>query len=382
MTTKTPAQPKTGMGQFLGNWDPLESDLTTEIVSATIKRQIKNILKSYTGWYDPFSELLQNALDAVEARRLRTTGAYEPKIWIRIDLKANRLSVTDNGIGFAEDQFKSFLAPNVSFKKDNTRGNKGVGATYLAYGFNFVQIGTRTPEFEFIGSMKNGREWVEDESGTEIRPKIIKDSESLHPVFDKIDQGSTFTLGFDGRFVRPKKLNWLSANNAEQWDAVLRIKSPLGGIYLGASCPLTSCELEVIDEAGNSSAKLIKQPEYLYPHTVISTCKQLDEIQSKQVELISSGKDASKMPDSFKKLNGIYNQWDVSAFASKDGMFKGTLDAKDLELVTQYKVSCYGFFCYSTDIWDTYNDQVLKIRKGERILRGGLQLATNTHATR
>ena len=39
------------------NWDPLEENLTSELVSATIKRQIKNILKSYTGWFDPFSEL-------------------------------------------------------------------------------------------------------------------------------------------------------------------------------------------------------------------------------------------------------------------------------------------------------------------------------------
>src|SRR5687768_1766492 len=128
------------MRQFLNNWDPLESNLATEIVSATIKRQIKNILKSYTGWYDPFSELIQNALDAVETRKRRTKSEYNPRIWIRIDLQKNQLSVTDNGIGFAEDQFKSFLAPNVSFKKDNTRGNKGVGATYLAYGFNQVQI--------------------------------------------------------------------------------------------------------------------------------------------------------------------------------------------------------------------------------------------------
>jgi hypothetical protein len=40
-------------------------------------------------------------------------------------------------------------------------------------------------------------------------------------------------------------------------------------------------------------------------------------------------------------------------------------------------VSCYGFFCYSTEIWDRFNDEVLGLRKGNRILRGGLQLATN-----
>jgi hypothetical protein len=48
-----------------------------------------------------------------------------------------------------------------------------------------------------------------------------------------------------------------------------------------------------------------------------------------------------------------------------------------VELAKQYRIFCYGFFGYSTEIWDFYNDTVLKVRKGERVLRGGLQLATN-----
>lgn len=115
----------------LNNWDPLEaSSLPMEFYGVTLKRQIKNILKSYTGWFDPLSELIQNALDAVE----KSLGKTVPTIWIDINLQENSICVTDNGVGFSEDQFKSFLAPNVSFKEQNDRGNKGVGATYL--GFN------------------------------------------------------------------------------------------------------------------------------------------------------------------------------------------------------------------------------------------------------
>jgi hypothetical protein len=50
-------------------WDPLEEKPTTELVGAAIKRQIKNILKSYTGYYDLFSELIQNSLDALDERK-------------------------------------------------------------------------------------------------------------------------------------------------------------------------------------------------------------------------------------------------------------------------------------------------------------------------
>ncbi|WP_198389217.1 hypothetical protein [Sinorhizobium meliloti] len=52
-------------------WDPLDAANSTdlEILTAAKKREIKNILKSYVGTYDPMSELLQNAMDAVEKRQ-------------------------------------------------------------------------------------------------------------------------------------------------------------------------------------------------------------------------------------------------------------------------------------------------------------------------
>ena len=110
-------------------WDPLETTLSPELLSASIKRQIKNILKSYTGWFDPLSELIQNALDAVDNRKQKEPN-YTPSIWLEINFKKNTISVTDNGVGFSEDQFKSFLAPNISFKKQDNRGNKGNKTVY------------------------------------------------------------------------------------------------------------------------------------------------------------------------------------------------------------------------------------------------------------
>jgi len=356
-------------------WDPLEEKFSPELVSSTLKRQIKNILKSYTGWYDPLSELIQNALDAVDNRK-RVQTKYKSKIWIKIDLKENSICVTDNGIGFTEDQFKSFLAPNVSFKKQDDRGNKGVGATYLAYGFNFLQIGTKTPDFSFVGTMKDGREWVEDDSGTKTRPKIRK-SKVIHKMFDKVDRGSTFVLKLVGDFIRPRDLKWVGANTADQWEVVLRIKTPLGGIYFTKECLLSTCYLTVVDENGVITEKNVTDCEYIYPHTDISTCKELNSIKKKQQELIAKGKDGSRLPDSCYKLNGLYNYWTNQDITSRDGEFKGILDKHEKKLAQKHKLSVYGFFCYSTEIWDKHNDDKIGLRKGARILKGGLQLATN-----
>ncbi len=358
----------------LENWDPLETDLSPELVSSTIKRQIKNILKSYTGWFDPFCELIQNALDAVDKRK-KLNGEFTPIIWIRIDLKENIICVTDNGVGFLEDQFRSFLAPNVTFKKQNDRGNKGVGATYLAYGFNFLQIGTKTPDFSFVGTIKDGREWVEDE-GTRTRPKI-QQSKVIHDVFNMIDQGTTFSLKLAGDFIYPKNLKWVGATNADQWEVVLKIKTPLGGVYFDRQCLLAKCCLTVVDENSITTDKDITDCEYLYPHKVISICKELRDIRKIQQKLISKGKDGSVLPAGCYRLNGLYNLWTYNDIVSDESEFKGEFSDKEKKLAEKYKLSLYGYFCYSTDIWDKYNDDFVGIRKGQRILKGGLQLAAN-----
>ena len=104
-------------------WDPLDianrSDL--EILTAAEKREIKNILKSYVGTYDPMSELIQNAMDAVEKRQA-ADPTFTPKLDIVIDLAENSFQVIDNGTGFDREQFRAFMAPNISFKKEATIG--------------------------------------------------------------------------------------------------------------------------------------------------------------------------------------------------------------------------------------------------------------------
>ena len=80
------------------SWDPLAEknvEISPEIYASTLKRQIQNIIKSYTGWFDPLSELIQNALDAVDERKGKDKH-YSPRLWIEINLKENWVCVTDN----------------------------------------------------------------------------------------------------------------------------------------------------------------------------------------------------------------------------------------------------------------------------------------------
>lgn len=87
--------------------------------------------KSYVGFFDPFAELIQNGMDAVDTRRRELDGKCRKHISVAINLKDNSITTTDWGVGFQSDQFKTFLCPNISFKDGLlSRGKKGVGATY------------------------------------------------------------------------------------------------------------------------------------------------------------------------------------------------------------------------------------------------------------
>ncbi len=147
-------------------FDPLKykSLADNDVAIIALKREIREILGSYVGWYDPFCELIQNSLDSLELRKNSEGDKYEPRLNINIDLKDQVISITDNGVGLTQAQFNQFLVPFFSFKSGKTRGHKGVGATYLAYGFNYIQVATKSDGFSACGKMVNARKWLYDEN--------------------------------------------------------------------------------------------------------------------------------------------------------------------------------------------------------------------------
>jgi len=359
-------------------WDPLvDTSEVNEIISAAKRRQMQNIIKSYTGYYDPISELIQNALDAVDTRTELDEKFDDPTIWIEINLKENYFTIMDNGIGFSEDELTFFLKPDISFKtKGNTRGNKGVGSSYLAYGFNHLEIGTKRQDFHFFGIIKNGREWVEDSSNATPRPKV-KPLENLPPMLEKIEQGSIFTLKFVGQNIRPKDLSWIQADNATKWIGVLRILTPLGGIYLDGNIPKTKCIVSVISTDGKKTEESVDPCEYLYPHRVIPSSANLGEIIKTQEKLVQEGKDPlHDLQTGYKQLDGIYEVWTADSILKKETSFNPQLSDRDKAILLMLNPTIYGFFSYSVNVWDYVNDKALSLRPGGRILRGGLQMAT------
>lgn len=352
--------------------DPLEDspELSDSHKIDSKRREIKNIIKSYVGMFDVFSETIQNALDSIE--RMQKNSSDRGEITIEIDLDRNTFTITDNGTGFSELELKKFLAPNVSFNKGpnlGTRGNKGVGATYLAFGFDRFIIRTKSENFFAECEFNDGRNWVEDTESQFERPKL-RTCNSKNNNFAALARGASVTIGFGTTYSRPKTLNYFQATSASQWSALLRCKTPLGilsNTQKNILCTLLVHKNDSIDEC-------VVDLSYPYPHEIINNCLDLDEYQRWQFKIITEGKSPTNIPSQFKKRTGIYKQY------SKDDLKKlsPNYSVSEINLINQHDIWAYAFFAHSTNVWDVINDDKFGLRKKYRIMKGGLQLANNT----
>lgn len=354
-------------------FDPLEFKSTKGIDAAfsALKREISNILSSYVGWYDPFCELVQNALDAVEARAQLEAAAksvgFKPQISIRIDLDDNSLSVSDNGIGLDKEKFEQFLAPNFSFKSGKTRGHKGVGATYVAYGFNFMRVSTKSPGFAASGRILKARDWLSSEAPGGVNPKVEPDnSEALDKVFDTFDRGVSITVRFDSS-THPKSLKWQQAFDAETWKKVLYLKTGLGSVT-----PDTEVEVHIsVVHKGKVTSVKQKGTEYPWLYKDAPKKASFKVLTKAQDDLYKKFGASHKMPDKYSKLDFIYETWTSDELVELLG---SSLDEEALEVINKFTPTVSVEYGSTTKHWSQYNEN-LGLRTD--VLSSGIQLAAN-----
>lgn len=356
-------------------FDPLEfknSKINDAALNA-LKREISNILSSYVGWYDPFCELVQNALDAVEARLAQeksagNAGSYQPAIKVIIDLDDNALTVSDNGIGLDKEKFEQFLAPNFSFKSGATRGHKGVGATYVAYGFNYMRVTTKVPGFEASGRITGARTWVKQDA-TGANPKVEPDDSPLADVeFSSVDRGVSITVRFDDD-THPRRLDWVKADNADKWAKILAIKTGLGSIRIDPTVDVTV----TVVSGGNTSSIKPGGTAYFWLHKLAAKTARVRDLEEAADTLFKKYGAGRAMPDKFRNLDFVYDSWDSSEIEALVGY---SLDDEEKGVLRRYTPSVSVEFGYTAKLWAQFNDS-LELRQGYRVLTAGIQLAAN-----
>lgn len=355
-----------------------------EIFEQAIKGEVLNILRSYTGTLDCFSEGLQNAIDAIE-KRASEGSDFEPQLWILIDTKNSIVRITDNGVGMSLPEFMYCLRPSVSFKRlDGVRGHKGVGATFLAYGFQYLRLQTKRPEGQHSVILRNGRRWVDDDSGRITKP-VFEVEEFNCPELASQDSGTSVEIGIEqggagqGGAQRPN-FSWLGMYDPEQWLKVLRLKTPLGGVYLEMPKVIPAVTIEVIDQDGKRNQTKSEYNDFLYPHECdsVKKIKDIDEIKDKWSKLKGDKKEKiDKISAPFKRLDCIWQLWPKDKILSEEWGFASELDESQRQLVERHNVFVYGCFIRSRTVWGNIQKNELKVRPQFKVIEGGLQLATD-----
>lgn len=354
-------------------FDPLQlpdmQQINESLLRERQKRNIFTVLHSYTSWYDPFSELIQNALDSVEKRARNSSADYEPAIVIRIDDDENAITVTDNGVGLDEEAFRHFLGPNVSFKDELSRGSKGVGATFLAYGYNYIAVDTKTKNFSASGVMEEGRNWLHEKNPSSS-PKMYpnEDDDWWEPDFETIDTGVSVTVVFD-EHSRPSDVTWPKLQNADSWLKALRIKTALGAIK-----ERQSCAIKVVHTSKEGVETEAKTDEvyYLSPYTFFSKTKEYgDVIERLNKEIAKKGADVS-LPQGIKNLNAIYIDWEI------DEVLKNldNLTEEERSFIKEHPVRVIGCYLYSAKVWEQLSEK-LGCRGNANIFAPGIQLGAD-----
>jgi len=348
-----------------------------EIFEGALKDSIHSILRCYTGFFDIFSELIQNSLDAIEKKSKEGSG-YIPTLWIDLNIEKSSIRVTDNGCGMNLKEFKYCFRPSISFKKgQNLRGNKGVGATFLAYGYNFIKLQTKQNNDTYSAILRSARHWIEDDSNKFPKPKYEgADFDAKELLYES--SGTSVQIKLTGNdSEKPKNFWWFGSSTAEQWLDILRIATPLGGIFLKREKFNPTVNLRVTDRAGKSTEILAKKNiEFFYPHDIPDIKESdLTEIR-KEISLLEGDLETrmQKLPSRYKGLSCIWDIWDYKDLLTSEYL-KLELTDEEKSIVQKHQVSVYASQVDSLETFKAFNEKT-GMRQNIKILRGGIQLAT------
>lgn len=222
-------------------FNPLrETPSDEDLRSAYEQSTVRSVIDSYHGRVDAFAEAIQNAVDAVEKRWRDWSGPLDesidadsvPRIRIVLDSDENAIHVIDNGVGIDPVSLPALLTPYVSDKRGTaTRGHKGVGTTFLAYGHPTFEIHTKIAGMgEAIGyKVQDGRKWAVGDTVTGA-PDYTQVGKT-HPSLGHYESGTYVRVTLDST-TNLRSVNGVLHNTKEMWAAILRSNTAIGNVQL------------------------------------------------------------------------------------------------------------------------------------------------------
>jgi hypothetical protein len=332
---------------------PLEA-LTKEAAVEWVKQRVTNVIRSYHNAADVIAEPIQNAVDEV----LSADGIGElGVVRVVLDTDENKISVRDNGRGIPSSDIAKYLAPDIGskradFLKGLVRGHKGVGLTFLAYGFNFFTLESRTESEHYVLRLEGGRTWVEsDSSASPPVGTLIQFGEQGAPAPRLTETGTIVTVGLSP-VTEPKNLR-MAFPSADYAAVALQNQTAIGLIEPPAVPRKRELEVNLEYHAHSQMTSVKVAAHYRYPHmNTPGEVKTLDlgrwRAQNRNTE--PQAKDR-------KAYHACYQVYGPEELAQLIGDRHGEKfdSAEELsEFIDSHAIHVYCLFSYSA----SYRDQI------------------------
>lgn len=362
----------------LDEFDPLTYQ-EGERAEASTKRRLEHIIEDYNDSIDILAEPVQNAMDAIV--RAEKSGLYgddedvsssdededesdndaSAEVTIEIDTDEGVIAVRDNGRGFPLEELQEFIAPEATNKRDlydsgTVRGHKGVGLTFLAYGFNHFEVESKTPgEDPYRVVLEGGRQWVESESvDSDDRPKAepeLLDSGAL-------ERGTRVKIKTDDS-TRPSNLSHVF-NTAEMMKTILETQTAAGVVPPhDDSHPPVDITLNYISDGDQEEVDI--SDRYRYPHERLNEDLEDGQAPLRTVEVSTDDSDDEVPPEERNANHGVYSFFEADDIASRiDDDHTGEYLTEPEEIrdyIREHELQVYVLYTYSTEYRDELKDR-------------------------
>jgi hypothetical protein len=352
------------------------------------KANLRGILDSYHGDWDFLIELLQNSVDALDCKfnESKTLVGEKPQIEIVVNEKAGTIRVSDNGIGIDSEKAKLVLYPNYTDKpytpsaaRRSLRGHKGVGLTFLAFGFNMLKYCSIQNGKFFSGEISGGKAWVDSEENGNL-PRVIP-SEYCPEFLNGLTSGTSIEILVPADFFKRVSVNWLG------WHYVIRCLTAAGYCDINQLSTWNKNAVVIFKVIDVNGVK-VNPPEgysdqlpmqYLYPDSILKCCN-LDEYFAKYQA-------RTEPPKTEKgKYEALFVKWDTDKIEST--LFnKGNIEDKEGTRYAHYLFTkshlptIYAMFTHSQRVWRERLDQGYSNDRRRRFWKPGIQIVTQQMPT-
>lgn len=200
-------------------------DLLEEGSTEIVRGHLRKIVEIYDIEWRVAHELVQNAVDAVQAKS-GTNG--EGKVSVDFNISEDLVTVEDNGIGFKQDH--DLLRPGGTGEEKRlksrspTKGYQGVGLKAVMYSTDYFEIESRTIDQEWTFISEGLRGYIDEDNPTvpDYAEEVnnLEETEDTYTVIKARFPDGTLADFVDGlnRFLTADSVRWIHLYDKKKKD--------------------------------------------------------------------------------------------------------------------------------------------------------------------